>query len=330
MRSRNLHALTNPSVACPSPSRCLCGLLLLSTLGFAAAPISPQEAIGWKLFFDPILSGPKNTSCATCHIPEDGFESGVALGKGAYDDILGRQAPTVVNLANAKYFFWDGRAASLEEQAKGPIENPIEMDLSHADAAKRLNADKTYARAFKKIGVENIGIDDIASVIAAFERGLTTGPTLYDKWLEGDRSVFNESQEQGRLIFFTRGQCATCHIGHNFTDGDFHNIGTGSEEDPGRSAISKDDYDLGTFKTPSLRNWKTREPFMHDGRFKTLDDVLDFYNKPKDQAIGETELDPLALTPADRNAIKAFLETLNGAWPDLAPYETSWKAVTAK
>ena len=299
--------------------------LLLLTVGVASAQsVTPQEAIGWKLFFDPILSGPKNTSCATCHIPEEGFESGVALGKGAHGDLLGRQAPTVVNLAGLEYFFWDGRAASLEEQAKGPIENPIEMDLSHAEAAERVNADKIYSQTFKQIGVDDIGIDDIAGAIAAFERGLTTGPTLYDKWLEGDRSLFNESQERGRLIFFTRGQCATCHIGHNFSDGEFHNIGTGTAEDPGRSAITQDDYDLGAFKTPSLRNWKTREPFMHDGRFETLDEVLEFYNEPKDEALGETELDPLELTLEEASDIKAFLEMLNGAWPDLAPYERAW------
>lgn len=302
-------------------------LFALIALPLAGSPIGPLEAIGWKLFFDPLLSAPRNTSCATCHDPDKGFESGEALGKGAYGDRLPRNAPTVVNLAGAQYFFWDGRAQSLEEQAKGPIENPIEMDLSHDEAAKRVRAEPRYVRAFSRAGVDEITIDEVVRAIAAFERSLGTGPTIYDKWLSGDRSVFDESQERGRMIFFTRGQCATCHIGSNFTDGMFHNIGTGTAEDPGRSEISGDDYDLGAFKTPSLRNWRGREPFMHDGRFATLDEVLEFYNQPKTGALGETELDPLNLSEQDQADIKAFLATLNGAWPDLAPYETAWDAL---
>ena len=305
---------------------------LAALVGLAASPVSAGEigvleAIGWKLFFDPLLSKPRNTSCATCHIPEKGFESGVALGEGAYGDRLPRNAPTVVNLADAAFFFWDGRAMSLEEQAKGPIENPIEMDLSLAEAAQRVRDEPDYVRAFARAGITDITIDEIVRALAGFERTLRTGPALYDSWLAGDRSVFNESQERGRMIFFTRGQCATCHFGPNFTDGMFHNIGTGTAEDPGRSAISRDTYDLGAFKTPALRNWKDREPFMHDGRFATLDEVLDFYSEPKAGAVGETELDPLQLSEQDRADIKAFLATLNGSWPDLEPYESAWKAI---
>lgn len=302
-------------------------LLAVVAHPLAGSPIGPLEAIGWKLFFDPILSAPRNTSCATCHDPEKGFESGEALGKGAYGDRLPRNAPTVVNLADAQYFFWDGRAESLEEQAKGPIENPIEMDLSHDEAADRVRAEPRYVQAFSRAGIDAITIDEVVRAIAAFEGSLETGPALFDKWLSGDRSVFDESQERGRMIFFTRGQCATCHFGPNFTDGMFHNIGTGTEEDPGRSTISGDDYDLGAFKTPALRNWRGRQPFMHDGRFATLDEVLDFYNQPKTGALGVTELDALDLSEQDRADIKAFLATLNGAWPDLAPYAAAWNAL---
>ncbi len=305
----------------------LSALVALAASPLAGDDIGVLEAIGWKLFFDPLLSAPRNTSCATCHIPENGFESGVALGEGAHGDKLPRNAPTVVNLADAQFFFWDGRAGSLEEQAKGPIENPIEMDLSLAEAARRVRDEPHYARPFALEGITDITIDEIVRALAAFERTLVTGPTLYDNWLAGDRSVFDESQERGRMIFFTRGQCATCHFGPNFTDGMFHNIGTGTAEDPGRFAVSKDNYDLGAFKTPALRNWKNREPFMHDGRFATLDDVLDFYSEPKTGAVGETELDPLQFTKQDRIDIKAFLATLNGSWPDLEPYESAWEQI---
>lgn len=310
------------------PLTLLLGVLIASQLSVAASG-SPGvlAAIGWKLFFDPLLSAPRNTSCSTCHDPEKGFESGVALGKGAYGDLLPRNAPTVVNLASAEFFFWDGRASSLEEQAKGPIENPIEMDLSLDEAARRVRAQPSYVRAFSRVGIDEIDIEAVARALAAFERTLVTGPALYDQWLSGDRSVFDEEQERGRMIFFTRGQCATCHFGPNFTDGMFHNIGTGSKEDSGRFTVSGDPYDLGAFKTPALRNWKGREPFMHDGRFETVDDVLEFYNEPKSGAVGESELDPLDLTESDRAAVKAFLETLNGAWPNLEPYQAAWAAL---
>ena len=293
----------------------------------ASPEISPLEAIGWKLFFDPLLSKPRNTSCASCHIPQEGFESGTALGEGAYGDTLPRNVPTVVNLADAEHFFWDGRAGSLEEQAEGPIASPVEMDLAHDEAARRVRSEAPYAKAFRRAGIGAITIDAITLALAAFERGLVTGPTVFDQWLAGDRSVLSAEQERGRMIFFTRGQCATCHLGPNFTDGMFHNIGTGTAADPGRAKVSGDDYDVGAFKTPALRNWKGRQPFMHDGRFETLDEVLAFYNTPKSGAPGRTELDPLGLSERDRADIKAFLETLNGAWPDLGPYEAAWQAL---
>ena len=103
------------------------------------------------------------------------------------------------------------------------------------------------------------------------------------------------------------------------------NIGTGTAEDPGRSAVSTDAYDLGAFKTPALRNWKDREPFMHDGRFATLDDVLDFYSEPKDSGIGETEIDPLELGDDEKADLLAFMEALNGPWPDLERFEAAWR-----
>ena len=164
---------------------------LLCVFGFfwgAAAPageVSPQEAIGWRLFFDPLLSGPKNTSCATCHIPTAGYEQGVALGKGAHGDVLPVNTPTVVNLGEAEYFFWDGRAASLEEQAAGPITNPKEMDLTLQEAVARVKAQPHYQKAFAAMGVNEITADDITGAVAAFERKLVTGETPFDRWLKG-------------------------------------------------------------------------------------------------------------------------------------------------
>ena len=287
--------------------------------------VSRQEAIGWRLFFDPILSRPRNTSCGTCHKPEHGFEQGMAFGKGADGDVLPISTPTVVNLQEADYFFWDGRAESLEEQAKGPITNPIEMDLTLEEALVRVKSQSRYRKAFAAIGVDEIAIDDIVRAIAAFERKLMTGETAFDRWLQGDRSALSASQARGRMIFFTRGECAICHMGNNFTDNDFHNVGTGGEADLGRYNVTKDEEDKGAFKVPSLRNWKGREPFMHDGRFKTLGEVIEHYSNPPQARVGESELDPLDLSETEKDDLLAFLETLNGDWPDLSVFETAWK-----
>ncbi len=292
--------------------------------------ISRQEAIGWRLFVDPVLSRPRNTSCGTCHKPEHGFEQGVAFGKGAHGDVLPISTPTVVNLREADYFFWDGRAESLEAQAKGPITNPIEMDLTLDEAVARVKAEARYRRAFAAISVEEITINDIVGAIAAFERKLTTGETAFDRWLQGDRSALSDSQARGRMIFFTRGECAICHMGNNFTDNDFHNVGTGSDADLGRYNVTKDEEDKGAFKVPSLRNWKGREPFMHDGRFKTLGEVIEHYSDPPPAKVGESELDPFDLSEAEKDDLLAFLEALNGNWPDLSLFEKTWKELVSE
>ena len=291
----------------------------------SSKPVTAREALGWKLFFDPVLSRPKNFSCSSCHLPDKGWESGVALAKGAHGDLLPRHVPTVVNLDEAEFFFWDGRAVSLEEQAKGPITNPIELDLKLDEAVARVSAQPHYRKAFAALGVKRIAIDDIVGAIADFERRLVTGETAFDRWLQGDRSALSEVQNRGRMIFFTTGQCALCHIGRNFTDGDFHNIGTATENDKGRYAVTKDEAEMGMFKTPSLRNWKGREPFMHDGRFATMRDVVDFYSDPQDSGIGETEIDPLEIADDEKADLLAFMEALNGSWPDLTAFKAAWR-----
>ncbi|ETW93866.1 MAG: hypothetical protein ETSY1_37345 [Candidatus Entotheonella factor] len=299
-------------------------------LGFAstwatADNISPQAVIGWKLFFDPLLSRPKNTSCATCHDPAKGYGDGLPLGKGAYGQTLPRHTPSVVNLQNAPHLFWDGRVQSLKDQAIVPLTNPIEMDMTPPEIVSRVAAQPHYQRAFAAIDVDNIGIEDIVGAIVAFERALVTGPTVFDRWLQGDKDALNAAQKRGRMIFFTRGQCAICHVGHNFTDHEFHNVGTGTANDLGRFVITQQPEDQGSFKTPSLRNWKGREPFMHDGRFASMRDVLAFYSNPPAPQVGESELDPLELDDDEITDLLAFLETLNGAWPDLSFYAAAWE-----
>lgn len=284
----------------------------------------PQAAIGWKLFFDTSLSRNNNISCGSCHDPGKGYGDGKRFGTGTHGDVLSRNTPSVVNLTEAEHFFWDGRAGSLEEQAEGPITNPLEMDLSLAEAEQRIAGQDMYRRAFRRIGVEAPGIGDITAALAAFQRSLTTGATAYDRWLQGDAEALTEAQSNGRFLFFTRGQCAICHIGNEFSDHEFHNIGTGTAEDPGRFAVTGAEEDRGAFKTPSIRNWRGKEPFMHDGRFASMEEVIAFYTDPPPVEVGESELDPLRFSEQDQQDLLAFMEALNGAWPDLAAYEKAW------
>lgn len=289
--------------------------------------ISAQAAIGWKLFFDKRLSRDESFACASCHIPQKGFSDGKRFSTGVHGDLLSRNTPTVVNLANAPHLFWDGRADSLELQAEGPMTNPLEMDFTLDEITQRVAADAEYQKAFNAIDVTQIRIADVTAALAAFERTLVTGETAYDRWLQGDRDALDKSQSNGRFLFFTRGQCAICHIPPDFSDHKFHNVGTGTAADLGRFAVTGDDRDRGAFKTPSLRNWRGTEPFMHDGRFATMQEVIAFYSNPPEPEVGKSELDPLGFSARDQADLLAFMEALNGAWPDLARYQTAWNAL---
>jgi cytochrome c peroxidase len=283
--------------------------------------------IGWRLFFDPQLSGPGNFSCASCHNPDHGFADGQAKARGVYGDPLPRHTPRLANLRGAELFFWDGRATSLEEQVLVPLTHPQEMDISEDEIVQRVTATPHYQRAFSNLSDQKIQLEDIAEALAAFVRSLETGETPFDRWLAGESDALSSAAGRGRLLFFTRGQCATCHIGHTLTDHDFHNIGTGTPEDPGRVAITGLDTDRGRFKTPSLRGWRGSEPFMHDGRFNTIRQVIDHYSEPIGHAVGTSELAPLELSSSEKDDLLSFLETLNGPDPDLKTYAHRWQSL---
>jgi len=206
-----------------------------------------------------------------------------------------------------------------------PLTHPQEMDLAAEEAAARVATDPDYRRAFAAAGVDEVTVGEVAAALAAFVRSLESGDSRYDRWLGGDRDALSPAEERGRMIFFTRGQCATCHIGPALTDHRFHNVATGTAEDPGRSEVTGEEKDQGKFKTPPLRGWGGSEPFMHDGRFATLADVLDHYSEPPEADVGVSELDPLELEEDEKADLAAFLQTLDAPGPDLAPYEERWR-----
>lgn len=291
-------------------------------------------ALGRKLFYDKRLSRDNSVACATCHNPFTGFTDGRknSIGVGGKTGI--RNAPTVINAAYAPLQFWDGRAASLEEQAASPIANPVEMDQAHDIWISNLDSDPTYKAAFwKAFGPGPATLTKVEKAIASFERTLISGDSAFDRYqYGGDKKALSPAAIRGLRVFLdpTKGNCAACHtIGDKFalfTDGKFHNTGAGVDgegvlTDMGRFIESKQAADKGAFKTPSLRNVADSAPYMHDGSLKTLKDVVDFYAGGGNS---NPNLDPqmkrIHLTGQERAELVEFLDSLTGRLPpDVGP-----------
>jgi cytochrome c peroxidase len=284
----------------------------------AASPYpETEEELGKMLFMDSILSEDYTLSCASCHKPEFAFADTVAFSKGVRNQIGNRNTPTAMNVLNRPFFFWDGRAASLEEQALIPIENPVEMNLSADSAVARLIKNPFYKESFLRIYGELPSKTRLASALAAFERTLETG-SRFDNFSNGDTSALTASEKRGLEIFNEKGKCFDCHFGPDMTGDEFRNIGLYDEinnKDQGRFIVSKDSTDLGKIKVPSLRNVAVTGPYMHDGSFKTLKEVIEYYNDPsilRPKSINRDSLlsKPLGLNPQEISDLEAFLHTL--------------------
>lgn len=280
--------------------------------------IHSKAALGKKLFFDTILSKDYSVSCASCHNPNFGFADTAAFSKGIYGRLTKRNTPSVLNMSNRPYFFWDGRAASLEEQALMPIANPDEMGLPIHEAVERLNKSNTYRNLFIKIFGQKPTAKNLGAAIAAFEKTLETGQSKFDLSFD-NKATLTEQEERGRQLFVSdKAKCFDCHRGDDFTNDDFKNIGLYNGEDlndKGRYNISKDTTDVGKFKTPGLRNIAITAPYMHDGRFKTLEEVVQYYNNPSAFVSNQINIDstltaPLNLTQQEKADMVAFLKTL--------------------
>lgn len=281
-------------------------------------PYSPEKAaLGKLLYFDTRLSADNSISCASCHSPQHAFTDGKAVSDGIRAQKGGRSAPTVINRAYSLNQFWDGRAKSLEEQAGGPMQNPIEMGNTHEGVVKSIQAIPGYAPLFAKaFGSPEIDIDRTTKAIATYERTVLSGNSAYDRYKAGNKSALNAAQVRGMDIYFNKAKCDQCHEGVNFTLNSYHNLGVGIDKptpDVGRYAITKNEADWGTFKTPTLRDIARSAPYMHDGSLATLEEVVDFYNKggTKNRNLDE-KMKPLNLTKDEQTDLVAFLKSLNG------------------
>lgn len=284
----------------------------LPPLTVSTMPDASQIALGRKLFFDPKLSADGTISCASCHNPDTGFADARRVSLGVGGKAGSRNAPTVLNAAFWSSQFWDGRAATLEAQALGPIENPVEMNHRPEALVARLEADAAYVQAFGG----KVTIDKVTRAIAAYERTLLSGNSPADRYLYGgDKSALSDAAALGLKVFGRN--CVQCHtMGAKsglFTDQSFHNLGVGMNPE---GELTDAGRGKGQFRTPSLRNVARTAPYMHDGSLKTLREVVDFYiggcnsNPNLDPLIR-----PLELSAAERDGLIAFLESLNGDLP---------------
>lgn len=240
-------------------------------------------ALGKLLFFDPILSGDNTMSCASCHIQKFGFTDSTNRFSTGIDGLKGpRNSMPLFNLGWAQNFFWDGGAANLESQVVGPIQNPLEMHEDIANAISELNSHPTYPAMFKKVfGGDKVTTSMLMRAIAQFERTMVSGNSRYDQYVRGETAL--TAQELRGLNLFSdmsKGDCNHCHVlGGTFSDFEFRNTGLDSiAVDKGRELITLNPMDRGKFKTPSLRNIEVTGPYMHDGRFSTLEECIEHYN----------------------------------------------------
>lgn len=287
-------------------------------LSFKGAPTT-KEQLGEKLFFETLLSADTTLSCASCHIPAFGFADTVAFSRGVGGHTGKRNTQSCANITDRPALFYDGRAASLEDQVHFPIQDTNEMSLQAAQAVARLRANKDYVTWFGKIFGSAPTEKNLAEAIAAFERTLETSKTPFDRYMDGDELAISAAAIRGRELFMSpKAKCFDCHFSPDFTGDEFRNIGLYDGvtlKDEGRYGITGKKEDLGKFRVPGLRNVAVTAPYMHNGMFRTLKEVIAYYDDPYKVVANPINIDtlmlrPLGLTSSEKQDLEAFLLTL--------------------
>jgi cytochrome c peroxidase len=265
--------------------------------------------LGRRLFEDRRLSRDGRVACMSCHDPRRAFSTPHAQAVGVFNRKSRRNAPALINRAWGRAFFWDGRIQTLEEQVLKPIQDPNEMDMTLAEAERRVS----------------LGAATISRALASYVRSVLSGDAPYDRFINGDRDALSQEQQRGLQIFRGKGNCTACHVGPTFSDERLHNTGvawresragsavTGVFTDPGGFGVTNRPEDRGAFKTPTLREVARTSPYMHDGSLRTLQAVVNFYSDGgRSNPAQDPEIRPLRLTPAEKRALVAFLKSLSG------------------
>ncbi|HKG47249.1 MAG TPA: cytochrome c peroxidase [Pyrinomonadaceae bacterium] len=310
----------------------------------ATNPMTAEKiALGEKLYFDKRLSASGSVSCAVCHDPANAFTDLDALSTGASGNQGTRNAPTILNAVFSELLFWDGRAGSLEEQAKQPLTNPAEMGMGSYDlVVARVSAIPEYQKTFRRVfGRDGVTIETIAKAIAAYERTQLSGNSKFDRFISGDQSAITEAQKRGWKLFSGKAKCIDCHsfsaASPFFTDFKFHNTGIGVAisnfdvlagqvsrdvsagalahksdfSELGRFLVTRQTADIAAFKTPTLRDVELTRPYMHNGAMKTLLDVVRFYKQGGEKnPYLDKKMQPLDLTEEEMSDLVEFLRSL--------------------
>lgn len=319
-------------------------------------PLTPAKVeLGRKLFFDARLSADGKISCATCHDPKLGFTDGKVFAEGIGGSIGTRNSPTLLNAMFNPNQFWDGRAGTLEEQAIQPLINPIEMgNPSNDTVVNRLRSLAEYRAEFQSVFGGEITIARTGQAIAAYERMLVAADSPFDRFIAGDTNAIGDAAKRGFALFRGKARCSRCHTFSDalpfFTDFSYHNTGVAANhpnfdklarqayavvetdeakpvidklsaqrggQELGRILISYQVFDIGAFRTPSLRNIALTAPYFHDGSARSLAEVVKFYNEGgKANLNREWDLNPLALSDDEQRELVTFLESLTGRLPE--------------
>ena len=312
-------------------------------------PLTPEKIeLGMLLFFDARLSADGSLACVSCHLPDQGWATHTPLSPAYPTHMERRLSPTLVNVAYNKALLWDGRAASLEKQALGPIQNPLHMNQNLDLLIEKLQVIPDYAERFQQVFGTSVNPEALGKALAAYERTLISRNAPFDRYMQGDQRAMAESAVRGMALFKGKARCIICHNGPNFSDSQFHNLGVPEapllmhplvqasirfdakrmnvpeyaqvKEDLGRYLVTKEAKDKGAFKTPTLRNVAQRDPYMHNGAFHALEEIIDFYDRGGGAVAGKSPLvQPLALTAPEKRDLLAFLQALTGEVQPLLP-----------
>ena len=288
-------------------------------------PLTAEKiALGKQLYFDKRVSKDGTLSCATCHDPNAGWAEHKKTSTGINHQVGGRNSPSVINAAYAEKQFWDGRAASLEEQAVGPVANPIEMGNTMPDVVETLAKIPAYVEQFQKVFGTGITEKGFAQAVAAFERTILSGDSPWDRYMKGDKTALGDAQKRGWEVF--ENNCATCHAPPLFSNYRYYNAGVsadGATPDEGRFVVTKKESDHGKFRAPSLRDAANTAPYFHDGSAATLEEAVALMaDGGKDNPFLAGSLKAIRdakLTPQDRQDLVEFLKALSGKYPIIDP-----------